>query len=108
MFMQGDIRRQYPPEGALTISEDAGGARTPKIRRRLWRGDHPSGERRCPHEWVPSLGICNIQRPEPRRPPVGVDRGSGLRVEPKNPHWLSPNTPGAGEQIRIDSNMGHK
>jgi hypothetical protein len=72
MFTQGDIRRQCPLEGAPTISEDAGGARTPKIRASAADSgegiiDIPAVNDDVPHEWVPSLGICNIQRPELRQ-----------------------------------------
>ena len=53
MFAQGDIRRQCPPEGALTISEEVGMPEALAHR----EGFIPAVNDDIPHELVPSPGI---------------------------------------------------
>ena len=70
VFAQGQIRRQCPPEGALTISEEAEMLEALAHRRSAaesGEGIIPAVNDDVPHEWVPSLGICNIPRPELRQ-----------------------------------------
>ena len=60
MFAQGDIRRQYTPEGALSISEEAGMLEALALRRSAadsGEGIIPAVNDNIPHEVVPSPGI---------------------------------------------------